>query len=85
MGVCRYHQDRPGIGVCVRCRKAICSACCTRLDGINYCHVCLKAISRRPERRRGTGLGVMAGLGSLLLACLLFMLMFWQIQGILTP
>lgn len=85
MAVCRYHRDRPGIGVCVRCRKAICSACCTRLDGINYCHECLKTISRRSERRRGRGLDFIGGVGSLLLACALFLFLFWQLQGALTP
>jgi hypothetical protein len=47
---CRYHPDRPGVGLCMRCRAVICAACCTRLDGINHCHACLKALAERPAR-----------------------------------
>jgi hypothetical protein len=53
---CEYHPDRPGIGVCMRCRVVICADCCTRVDGINHCHACLKELAVRPARprRRGT-------------------------------
>ena len=40
---CYNHPDREGVGVCVRCRQTICVECGTRIDGINYCHPCLKA------------------------------------------
>jgi len=53
MAYCRYHPDRPGIGVCMRCRATVCAACTTRLEGVNHCHACLKALgSRREEQRR---------------------------------
>jgi hypothetical protein len=45
--VCVYHPENVGIGVCMQCRSVICSACCTRLDGINHCHACLKRMARR--------------------------------------
>jgi hypothetical protein len=51
--VCRYHPENVGIGVCMRCRYVICSACCTRLDGVNHCHDCLKKMAQRkavPDR-----------------------------------
>jgi hypothetical protein len=79
---CYFHPERPGVGVCVRCRVVICGACCTRLDGVNHCHACLKALSRRAdEPRAGTDLWpVLAGLvltaGSLALFGL-----FWFLQG----
>ncbi len=47
---CRYHPDRPGVGLCMRCRSVICAACCTRLDGINHCHACLKVLAVRPVK-----------------------------------
>src|SRR5207245_3384833 len=46
MASCKYHPDRPGVGVCMRCRAVICNDCCTRLDGVNHCHACLKALGR---------------------------------------
>jgi hypothetical protein len=46
---CHFHGDRPAVGVCMRCRRVICAACCTRQDGINYCHACLKALSEASE------------------------------------
>jgi hypothetical protein len=47
---CRYHRREPGIGICKRCQYVICAACCTQLDGINYCHACLKELAARPVR-----------------------------------
>jgi hypothetical protein len=64
----------------MRCRVVICAACCTRLDGVNHCHACLKALSRRTEEPRpGTDLWpVLAGLilaaGSLALFGLFYLL-----------
>ncbi|HZU37190.1 MAG TPA: hypothetical protein VFA18_14810 [Gemmataceae bacterium] len=85
MAVCQYHPDRPGIGICVRCRAPICSACCTRLDGINHCHACLKKLGRRTERQQGPALAILGGLGSLVLAWLLFAFLFWEFHGALAP
>jgi hypothetical protein len=50
MTVCRYHPDQTAIGLCMRCRATICAACCTRLDGINHCHACLKTLAVRPPK-----------------------------------
>ena len=33
----------------MRCRKVICAACRTRVDGVNHCHACLKALGSRKE------------------------------------
>ncbi len=87
MSVCRFHPDRPGIGVCMRCRKVICAACCTRLAGVNHCHACLQAIAARRDdtaARIGPPWALTAGLllagGSLLLFGL-----GWLVQGIMAP
>jgi hypothetical protein len=48
MTACRYHPDRTGVGICVRCRAVICAACSTQVEGINHCFVCLKALATRP-------------------------------------
>jgi hypothetical protein len=50
MVTCRYHRDQPGVGICKRCRYVICSACCTQLDGINFCPECLRELAARPVR-----------------------------------
>jgi hypothetical protein len=30
----------------MRCRKVICADCRTRVDGVNHCHACLRALGR---------------------------------------
>ena len=86
MAVCKYHPDRPAIGLCMRCRAAICAACCTRLDGINHCHACLQALGRpetTPSRGRWQRLlapALVLGLSWLFLTGLL-----WLIEGKLAP
>jgi hypothetical protein len=77
MTVCRYHPDQPAIGLCMRCRATICAACCTRLDGINHCHACLKMLAAQPPklRRRSPALWsaglVLAGVWAALFGLLL--------------
>jgi hypothetical protein len=53
VAACHFHRDRPGVGVCMRCRKVICAACCTRLAGVNHCHACLKVIAARRDETAG--------------------------------
>jgi hypothetical protein len=38
---CLIHNDAPGIGICVSCRRVVCDACSTRLQGRNFCSECL--------------------------------------------
>jgi hypothetical protein len=84
MLACRYHPDRAGIGLCVRCRRVICAECCTRLDGINHCHACLSALATRaPVRRPANSAVLTAGLLALLGAGLFGV--FWLAQGSLWP
>jgi hypothetical protein len=77
---CYFHGDRTGVGVCMRCRVVICAECCTRVDGINHCHACLKAIASRREPARprvgprGLTAGVVLGVGWL---ALFFVLLAW--------
>jgi hypothetical protein len=86
MAVCRYHPDRPGIGVCMRCRVVLCADCSTRVDGVNHCHSCLKALGRRPASRpTGAALGALAALVVLSTAWLFFAGFFWLLQGRLAP
>jgi hypothetical protein len=82
---CRYHPETPGIGICVRCRSVICDACCTRLQGINHCHECLKALARGPSRPRGGVGSALAGLLLLGLASALLFGLLLLIQGRLAP
>jgi hypothetical protein len=83
---CQYHPDRPGIGICVRCRTVICRDCCTRLDGINHCHACLRAMGDRLEAAAGKGSGQMlATAGLLAVAWLIFFGSLWLAQGRWAP
>jgi hypothetical protein len=86
MAACHYHPDRTGIGICMRCRAVICAACCTRVDGVNHCHACLKAMGRREEPRAAplapAALVTVLFLG---LAWGLFFALAWAAQGRLAP
>ena len=55
MAVCYFHGYRPGVGVCMRCKAPVCTECTTRLDGVNHCHMCLKALGSRREEKRSSG------------------------------
>ena len=87
MQACSYHEDRPAVGICMRCRRPICAACTTRLEGVNHCFRCLKELSRRtaePRVAAGSGFAVtlallLAGGFCLFLECL------WLVEGRLTP
>jgi hypothetical protein len=70
----------------MRCRRVICAACCTRLDGINHCHACLKSLgSAREERPASQGLAAFLALSAYgVSSLLLFGLLFW-LQGKLAP
>jgi len=83
--MCQYHPDVPGVGICVRCRTVICAACCTRLQGINHCHKCLKALGRRRgEATAGSGATFVA-LAILGVAWAALFGLFWLVQGRLAP
>jgi len=85
LAVCKYHRDRPGIGVCMRCRAVICRACCTRVEGINYCHACLKKLSRPARAAAGGGLSTAVAFLSLVVTWLIFVGVFFGLQGRLAP
>jgi hypothetical protein len=86
MAVCRYHPDRAGIGVCIRCRVVICAACCTRVDGVNHCHACLKVLAQRQDTRHGGNAGSILGALTVLgLAWLIVFIAGWLGQGWLAP
>ena len=86
MSVCRYHPDRPGVGICMRCRASVCADCTTRLDGVNHCHACLKALGTQDiEPRRAAEWWppvavLLAGLGTAILFAV-----FLLLQGRLAP
>lgn len=86
MASCYFHADRPGVGVCVRCRVVICAACRTRVDGVNHCHACLKVIGRRGEdvRPAAAPRAVLAVL-FLGLGWAFLLGFFWLVQGKLAP
>src|SRR5262249_40598083 len=86
VAVCQYHQDRPGVGVCMRCRAVICASCCTRVYGVNHCHVCLKSLGQaaKTRQRHGAPLALLAVL-VLGVTGLAFCGIGLLVQGILAP
>jgi hypothetical protein len=81
---CLFHPDSQAIGVCVRCRVAICPACCTRMDGINHCHGCLKALGERRAPSTG-GPQMASSLLALLTLAAAFFGVFFLARGALAP
>jgi hypothetical protein len=53
VAVCENHQQREAIGVCVQCRRRVCSECSTKVEGINYCVACLSGLAREGGRQVG--------------------------------
>ncbi len=66
--VCANHRERPAIGYCAGCGKALCSDCIVRLSAGNYCQVCAETPDHRPPaaRRRAGRMWVWIGLAVLL-------------------
>jgi hypothetical protein len=86
MRVCHFHGDRPGVGICMRCRVVICADCCTRLNGVNHCHACLKALgNRRQETRRRGGLWAVTAAVALGAAGLFLFGVCWLASGMMAP
>ncbi len=76
-GRCQYHPDRPGLGVCVECRKTICRECTTQFDGINRCATCVARlqaeVARLAERVEWTaGSVALSAFSLLLIAAIVF-------------
>jgi hypothetical protein len=46
IAACPNHPQREAIGICVRCRRRVCSECATKVDGINYCVDCLAELAK---------------------------------------
>jgi hypothetical protein len=86
MAVCHYHNDRPGVGICMRCRVVICTACCTRVDGVNHCHACLKVLGQRAEHVSAIDFSAsLAACFFISVAWLFFFVISWAAQGRLAP
>jgi hypothetical protein len=70
----------------MRCQAVICAACCTRVEGVNHCHACLKALGERPESSlaKEVPIGLVTFL-FLLLGWGVFFALAWGIQGRLAP
>lgn len=47
---CANHEGREAIGVCVRCRRRVCSECTTKIDGINHCVGCFAELAKEHAR-----------------------------------
>ncbi|MHB1424450.1 MAG: hypothetical protein ACYC3I_14865 [Gemmataceae bacterium] len=85
MRTCHFHGDRPGVGICLRCRVVICAACCTRVNGVNHCHACLKVLGGRREEKRGGELGMILAGVLLGAAWLVLFALCWAMSGKMAP
>ena len=88
MALCKYHRDRPGVGICMRCRAVICAACCTRVDGVNHCHACLKKLGRRAAETRPSSGAVAAAVAAISLVSVAWLALvgvLFLLQGHLAP
>ncbi len=85
MRTCHFHPDRPGIGICMRCRVIICTACCTRVNGVNHCHACLKVLGGRREETHSRGLGTLVAGVMLCLAWIALFALCWTVSGKMVP
>lgn len=85
MRTCHFHGDRPGVGICMRCRVVICAACCTRLGGINHCHACLKVLGVRREETKGGRLWIAAAALLLGLGWFALLGLCWAVSGKMAP
>ena len=86
MSFCRYHPNTAAVGLCMRCRAPVCAACTTRLDGVNHCHACLRALGSRGEEAH-SGIGwrpVLAVILTFFGAAMLFAGLLF-LQGRLAP
>lgn len=48
---CAHHPDRPGIALCMSCRKVVCQECTATWDGVNHCRPCLAARGAQKQAR----------------------------------
>ena len=66
---CVFHSEIPGIGICISCRRVVCDACSTRLQGRNFCSECLslRAISRQDSTSTSSSLIARLALGAMAL------------------
>ena len=85
MRTCHFHNERPGIGICMRCRVVICAACCTRVNGVNHCHACLKVLGGSREEKHGGKLWIVLTGFLLGVAWLVLFGLCWAVSGMMTP
>lgn len=87
--LCSQHLAREAVGICVRCRAAMCSDCITKIDGINHCRACLEELTRAaPERAQARSLlppPVALGMGLLTLSALMYLMIEVLMPGSAAP
>ena len=70
----------------MRCRTVVCAACCTRIDGVNHCHACLKVLGGRHGEPAASAAGSIVLAGVLLgLAWLVLFGLCWAMSGKMAP
>jgi hypothetical protein len=87
VAVCENHLQREAIGVCVQCRRRVCSECSTKVEGINYCVACLSGLAREGGRRVGARTAESAGTAYAAAGAYLLLLSaaMWALLHVLLP
>ncbi len=47
--ICVNHQQRPGYGICRRCKTVLCSECATFLEGVLTCPSCIHSLAEKQD------------------------------------
>lgn len=84
---CVHHPEREAVGVCVLCRRSVCTECTTKLDGINHCSDCVATLAAsvrvapRAERAEGAAHASLATV----LWCAFLVLVVWGLLELALP
>jgi len=76
--ICAHHPERPGIALCMSCRKVVCQECTSTWDGVNHCRPCLATRSAQLQVRSSPLSWAFWSLTMLLLLAITGELMAWS-------
>jgi hypothetical protein len=85
IAACPNHPQREAIGICVRCRRRVCSECATKVDGINYCVDCLAQLAQNAAARAPTRVPQLTAYVSASAYLLLLSGLVWVLLQVMLP
>jgi len=48
---CYYHEDKDAVGICISCKKGICSECAVEYDNKLYCPTCFSSSNKKSKKK----------------------------------